>query len=153
MLYRFSILAAFIVCSQASHAQLTKVKTYPTVTVGEVSNLAKFIAKLYYKVGKNDTTYVIESNDMRYGNTTSIKSFNFKNEQGALDSLYSMLSAALNQPSEQTTSLKLGNEDISFSAKKAYGSTTVTIYFQSAYFSLNRKQLNKLFGKPQGFVY
>jgi hypothetical protein len=148
MLYRIFILTACIACFQTAHAQLTKVKTYPTVTIGEVNNMVKFIAKLYYTVGKTDTTYVIEFNDMRYGTTTtSIKSFSFKNEHGALDSLYNMLSAALNQPSEQPTLLKLGNEDISFSAKKAYGSSTVTIYFQSAYFTLNRKQLNKLFNK------
>ena len=149
LLYRFSILAACILCFHTTHAQLTKVKTYPTVTIGEVSNLVKFIAKLYYKVGDKDTTYVIEFNDMRYSTTTNIKSISFRNQQGALDSLYSMLSAALNKPSEQPTLLKLGNEDISFSAKKAYGPASVTIYFQSAYFTLNRKQLNKLFGKPQ----
>lgn len=130
-------------------AQIQKTSLPELINIGEVKSGLVFVASLNYIINTKDTSYTIFFNNDKYKTITDIQSIVFNEDGGVLNSLYQILNETFEMEKGKQNSLKLGDDDLVITSNKTMGVKYIDIMKikNGAYFSLTRKQLDKLFNK------
>lgn len=135
-------------CTLNCFCQLQKVELPELKKIGETKIAGTFVASLNFQEAKRDTIYYLKFNNAKYSTLTDIQSISFNNTPGILDTLYNTFLSALEMESGKTTSFLLGKELISVKEERSMGMKFITIIkSDGSFFSLRKKQLDKLFNK------
>ncbi len=107
---------------------------------------------------KKDDTFTINYQDLNTANLNTFRSFSFKNLNGDVSGLYTMITNGFIDAPESNIILELPNDIIELHYEKNFGQPTVQFiqyinknrkYVGKSQF-LNKKQVDKVFGKSNG---
>lgn len=143
------LILPLLLISFHSYSQIERTETPKFHQVAELRSMGRFIAELKYSVTDADTLYCLLYNNEKYSSITDVQSCCFNNEQGTIDTLYSILTSSLEKAKGERTSFKLGANEIWLVTEKS-GSSKYIMFINlknNSYFNLNRRQIQKLFGK------
>ncbi|MGN6420546.1 MAG: hypothetical protein ACTHMC_23755 [Pseudobacter sp.] len=147
----FFLIALLIIAGLSAAAQLEKQveKKFDSQTYGEVKHMGVYIASIERVTKDSDTLYLLQFRNSQYTYNVDIQQIRFTVEDGLLDTLYNMLSAAIDSPKDSKISFKLGTEELEVTTLKVIGlkGINITMLRNRAYFGLNRKQLDRLFNR------
>jgi hypothetical protein len=134
-----------------ANAQVKQIPTPETGIVGHVKIMGDLIAKIEWVHNGTDSTYSLVFKDLNYRYLNEYKRVDFKNKNGALDSLYSILLRAFDLPKLSTSRFELGNETFELVRRKHMGFNGINIILlrNNANFGITKKDLDLLFGKSK----
>ncbi len=121
------------------------------VVIGKAKNLAAVIATMHKVSGEPDY-YFVTFDNIKYQHITDVKSFGFKDVDGAFDYLYSSVAAAAKERKKEIE-FELEDGLLSVSIVKAIGVINVQFnWFENGVLSasgyMTPKQYSALFDKP-----
>ncbi len=127
------------------NGQITIIDTPEVIKIGEVSGI---------KITKQNNTYTITYENIKYQQITDLKRFSFVDTDNAFDNLYQMIINGFNENPKSDIMLELPNDIVwlhfvkylgvvSFQFSQSVNKTEVIAF--SRY--LTKKQVQKLFGK------
>jgi hypothetical protein len=130
-------------------SQIKVLKNETLVEVGKDNSVGLY---------KKDDKYTINYQDLNTANLNTIRSFSFQNLDGDVAGLYQMITEGFTVLPNENIVLELPNDIIELHYEKNYGQPTVQFiqyinknkkYVGKSQF-LNRKQVDKIFGKTNG---
>lgn len=130
-------------------SQIKVLKNESLVEVGKDNSVGLY---------KKDDKYTINYQDLNTANLNTIRSFSFQNLDGDVAGLYQMITEGFTVLPNENIVLELPNDIIELHYEKNYGQPTVQFiqyinknkkYVGKSQF-LNRKQVDKIFGKTNG---
>lgn len=134
-------------------AQISKIETPERILIG----LTKILGTPQITIEKSNDTYIFTYKDVNYQQLNEYKSFSFKDEDGAFESLYEMIVEGLKSPPKEDIMLELPNDIVWLHFSKSMGKPYVEFHHavdkhvevlgKSTW--LNKKKLDKLFGKKK----
>lgn len=107
---------------------------------------------------KKDDKFTVNYQDLNTANLNTFRSFSFQNLDGDVSGFYNLITSGLIQAPESNVVLELPNDIIELHYEKNFGQPTVQFiqyinknrkYIGKSQF-LNRKQVDKIFGKLSG---
>lgn len=107
---------------------------------------------------KKDENYTVNYQDLNTANLNTFRSFSFQNMNGDVSGLYDLITGGLANTPESNIVLELPNDIIELHYEKNFGQPTVQFiqyinknkkYVGKSQF-LNKKQVDKIFGKLNG---
>ncbi|SDQ65380.1 hypothetical protein SAMN05421664_2033 [Chryseobacterium soldanellicola] len=130
-------------------SQIKVLKNETLVEVGKDNSVGLY---------KKDDKFTINYQDLNTANLNTIRSFSFQNLDGDVAGLYQMITEGFTVLPNENIVLELPNDIVELHYEKNYGQPTVQFiqyinknkkYVGKSQF-LNRKQVDKIFGKTNG---
>lgn len=142
------ILSLFISASCLAQLQVKEAaKYYP---VGKIDAGMQF-SKLEYTIRSNDTVYLWIYKNENYPHIQDMQSMSFSGAKNTLNDLYSVIMSCFDDANKNNADysldVKLGALNIKVSKYKYMATTYAKIHTENGYCTLNKHQVNKLFGK------
>lgn len=139
------IILFFMLSVSFVNGQITMIDTPEVIKIGEVSGI---------KITKQNNTYTITYENIKYQQITDLKRFSFVDTDNAFDNLYQMIINGFNENPKSDIMLELPNDIVWLHFVKYLGVVTFQFYqsvnkTEVIAFSryLTKKQVQKLFGK------
>lgn len=144
---KINLLVAATFLSLSVYPQIKEIKD-SSVTIGEIKMNDIPMVRLLYEIQKEDTVYGIVFWDQQYKSLYDYKNFSFLNVDNTVDKLYKAILSVFDsgRKDDYKLSFKIGRTDIDIQLSKL-GTTRAIIWADDGYFSLTKKELNKLFAK------
>jgi len=133
----------------SAFSQIKVLKNESLVEIGKDNSVGLY---------KKENKYTINYQDLNTSNLNTIRSFSFQNLTGDVSDLYNLIIDGFITPPIENVVLELPNDIIELHYEKNYGQPTVQFiqyinknrkYVGKSQF-LNRKQVEKVFGKTNG---
>lgn len=141
--------SSLLLISVIATAQISEVKHPDRYYVGKIEKKGIQVVSLSYTVENSDSSYILQYINAEYKHVVDIKGIAFLGTNGAVESLYKSMKAALKLKDDDRNSFQLGFDNISLSSfKDDDGVRKVFVYVNDkGYFTLSEKEIDKLFGK------
>lgn len=129
--------------------QVQQTETEIKGVIGELRIMGDPVTRIEWSLLNNDTTYFLFFKDMGYQHINSYQKIEFKNVNGAIDSLYQIWVRAFDLPKMGKLNFSIGEERFEAVRRKHMGFNGINIILlrNGASFGVNRKDIEILFGK------
>jgi hypothetical protein len=145
-----SLILSFVLILSAlnSYCQVEIKQARTKNVIGEVKSGGKFVAELSSTVmSTGDTLYLINYQNREYQRIISVESISFLKDGNTLEDLYNALNSFFEDKEKQSKDYNLDVQVGRRTLNLSYYKGNVMIITREGYFILNKKQLDKLFGK------
>ena len=145
-------LIIIILLNKTVSAQVELKQNSKFYKLGEVTQMGAYIADLKYTTGKKDTTYVLGFVNQEYKTIIKTESVSFSG-QSKLNQFYNILMSVFSEENRKdekySMNFILGETNMYVANSRTMAAPFAYISTEHSHFTLNEKQVKKLFNKDK----